>query len=54
MHSEAGRLLVFEGPDGIGKTVLTQRVSEYLNKNGVRCALMSFPGLDPGSLGRLV
>jgi thymidylate kinase len=54
MKTEQGKLIVFEGPDGIGKTVLTQRLSDYLNNRTIRCALMSFPGREPGTLGHLV
>ncbi len=54
MPNDKGMLIVFEGPDGIGKTVLTERLSEHLTKIGLPCAAMSFPGREPGSLGRLV
>ena len=48
------RLVVFEGPDGIGKTALANALVEELHRRGVRCEYFSFPGRDPGTLGRLV
>ena len=54
MPTGRGKLIVFEGADGIGKSVLSQRVAEHLRNNGVSCALLAFPGLEAGTLGRLV
>lgn len=51
---ELGKLYVFEGIDGAGKTTLSQRVRDQLNLVGERCLLMTFPGQEPGSLGRHV
>jgi thymidylate kinase len=50
----AGRLIVFEGPDGVGKTTLSRAAFSALQEQGVRCELMSFPGRDEGTLGRLI
>lgn len=49
-----GRLVVFEGPDGIGKTALTNAVAEELTRQGEPCEYFSFPGRNPGTLGHLV
>lgn len=49
-----GRLFVFEGPDGIGKTELSNRLHEHLMSRGIPCESFSFPGKDEGSLGRIV
>ena len=52
--SRPPRLFVFEGPDGIGKTTLSQRFAEELTLTGEECVWTSFPGREPGTLGRLV
>jgi dTMP kinase len=49
-----GRLIVFEGPDGVGKTALAKALVDELIRRGVPCEHFSFPGRDPGTLGRLV
>jgi thymidylate kinase len=49
-----GRLIVFEGPDGVGKTTLAGGLRSYLENHGVRCELFSFPGKETGTLGGLV
>lgn len=49
-----GRLIVFEGSDGVGKTTVAERVSENLRKRGADVLLLSFPGREPNSLGKLV
>lgn len=51
---DRGRLIVFEGPDGVGKTTLAKALVEELIRRGARCDYFSFPGRDPGTLGRLV
>ncbi len=52
--SDRGHLIVFEGPDGVGKTTLAKALVEELTRRGARCEYFSFPGRDPGTLGRLV
>lgn len=47
-----GKLFVFEGPDGVGKTTLSKTFSDYLNATGIQCDYLSFPGRETGSLGR--
>jgi thymidylate kinase len=49
-----GRLIVFEGPDGVGKTTLATALTDELTRQGTWCEYLSFPGKDPGTLGRLV
>jgi thymidylate kinase len=46
-----GQLLVFEGPDGVGKSTLAQEVSSALATRGIGCECLSFPGREVGSLG---
>jgi thymidylate kinase len=48
-----GQLIVFEGPDGVGKSTLAKMVTLALGKGG-HCRLMSFPGREDGTLGQLV
>ncbi len=49
-----GKLLVFEGADGIGKSRMSAEVGSYLRNSGIDCKNLSFPGNEPGTLGRLV
>jgi len=49
-----GRLYVFEGPDGVGKTELSRRFADHLNREGESAIWMSFPGRDEGTLGKLI
>lgn len=53
-ETTSGRLIVFEGPDGVGKSDLARRCSEYLVAQGQRCHLLTFPGRENGTLGKLV
>lgn len=50
----SGHIYVFEGVDGVGKSTLSAAVKTRLTEEGVRVALRSFPGRDPGTLGELV
>ena len=49
-----GILIVFEGPDDVGKSTLAGKLTDRLRETGVPCKNMAFPGRQPGSLGRLV
>ena len=49
-----GRLIVFEGPDGVGKSTLSQAFAKRLKAMALTCEYLSFPGKDMGTVGRLV
>lgn len=49
-----GKLYVFEGPDGVGKTELSARFVSLLEKRGVAARRLAFPGEDEGTLGKVV
>lgn len=49
--TQIGKLIVFEGPDGVGKTTLAYKVVEGLNQLGISCAYYAFPGRENGTLG---
>lgn len=50
----SARLIVFEGPDGVGKTTLSNALALRLAQQDVPCEVFAFPGQDPGTLGNLV
>jgi dTMP kinase len=49
-----GKLFVFEGPDGVGKSTLVQSTREFLTSRSIPFLTISFPGKEPGTLGWLV
>jgi thymidylate kinase len=49
-----GQLLIFEGPDGTGKTTLSLRLVEWLTSQGHHARYVSSPGRIEGSLGELI
>ena len=49
-----GKLIVFEGPDGVGKSTVSKQLATRLRDAGIRCEHRSFPGKEKGSLGRFV
>ena len=49
-----GRLIVFEGADGCGKTTLSKGLAERLQLRGESVEWNSFPGREAGTLGELV
>ena len=51
---QVGKLFVFEGSDGVGKTTVSQKVSEGLRNKGFDVLLLSFPGKEPNTLGELI
>jgi len=46
-----GRLFVFEGPDGVGKSTVITEVEKRLHQRGEECVRLAFPGKEPGTLG---
>jgi len=51
---KTGQLMVFEGPDGVGKSELAARFQSWLVGHGIAAELLSFPGKEEGTLGKLV
>lgn len=49
-----GRLLVLEGPDGVGKSSTVRGVAERLRSLAIRHSILAFPGREPGTLGKLI
>lgn len=52
VQSDLGRLIVFEGPNEVGKTTVSRELSKKLNSRGRLCEWHSFPGQAPGTLGQ--
>lgn len=50
----AGRLIVFEGPDGVGKSRLATEIGNQLQGRGIETVQASFPGNNDNTLGQLV
>lgn len=49
------RLIVVEGPDGVGKSTILKKLADYLRAKGETCSMFSFPGREAeGSLGPVV
>src|ERR1700736_1746011 len=51
---KTGQLVVFEGPDGVGKSELAVQFKSWLLEHGFAAELLSFPGKEEGTLGKLV
>jgi dTMP kinase len=49
-----GKLIVFEGPDAVGKSTLVRYLRELLEQKQVPNESVSFPGDHPGTIGKLV
>lgn len=49
-----GKLFVFEGNDGAGKSTLIRSAVAGLSAGGVECVTFSFPGRSAGTVGKLV
>jgi len=52
--SPAGKLIVLEGPDGVGKSKLAAELTNRLRADGLAVRCLAFPGSEPGTLGNLV
>ena len=50
----AGKLIVFEGPDGVGKSMLARSLCERLMDGGIRSKYTTFPGMCPGTIGPII
>lgn len=48
---KSGRLVVFEGPDGVGKTTLIDGFAKLRRSQGDQVVVAGFPGRTPGTLG---
>lgn len=51
---DGGKLFVLEGPDGVGKSTISKDVTEYFNSNYNNFVLLTFPGKEVGTLGKVV
>lgn len=49
-----GKLIVFEGPDAVGKSTLVQYLKTLLEQDQLSNEILSFPGDRPGTIGKLV
>ncbi len=49
-----GKLFVFEGPNSVGKTSLSNRLADHYTEQGEDCLLLSFPGRMNGTIGSLI
>lgn len=49
-----GKLIVLEGPDGVGKTTLAKDLVNIMLLNEVQTAYYSFPGHEERTLGHLI
>ena len=53
-RSHQGELIVFEGPDGVGKSTLSQTLAKKLTEFNIPCEHLAFPGKEEGTIGCLV
>lgn len=49
-----GKLIVFEGPDGVGKSTLSNAFVRAIQLIGIPCEYLAFPGKENGTIGHLV
>ncbi len=48
----SGKLIVFEGVDEVGKTTVSKILVNRLNSKGSESVWFSFPGAEPGTIGK--
>lgn len=53
-RNHLGRLIVLEGPDGVGKSTIAGGLVEGLRAQGQEVTFRHFPGQENGTLGKLV
>ena len=53
-QSSTGKLIVLEGPDGVGKSTLSCALHRKLSQSSLTCEYLTFPGKETGTIGRLV
>ncbi len=51
---KGGKLFIFEGPDGIGKSTLVQDTGDFLRTSNIPFISLSSPGKTQGTIGHLV
>jgi len=51
---KVGRLIVLEGPDGVGKTTIALALNTYFRSQNIPTEYLAFPGKKQGTLGNLV
>lgn len=54
LSGDIGKLFVLEGPDGVGKSTISKEVTDYFNSNYNNFILLTFPGKENGTLGKVV
>lgn len=55
MSRGRGSLIVFEGPDGVGKSAIATAVRDVLQQEGhQQVSVLAFPGNEAGTLGNHV
>ena len=54
MNNSLGKLIVFEGVDGAGKTTQAKLLVKYLQKKKIPCAYISFPRYEESLWGKMV
>jgi len=48
------KLVVFEGPDNVGKTTIIKTLEKNFKKEKIKFKILSFPGKEEGTLGNLI
>ena len=54
MQPRPAQLIVLEGPDGVGKSTISSALYKTLSEISIECEYLTFPGNEPGTIGRLV